>query len=196
MFLEHFSAVAPEKAYRMFNLGATALVGAEHMGVTGLMPATWVCPLDLVPFKATAVVARNHFTRPLIEKSGCFALMIPTVSIVETVMKLGTVSKFDDPEKIEKSGAGIFNAGGYDIPLVKGCAGWAIFKVVSEPHNEQAYDLFIGECEAAWSDARLFKDGHWFLETAPLEMRPLHYVAGGHWYATGQAVTLPHYGNE
>ncbi len=26
MLLEHFTPVAPEKAYRMFNLGATALV--------------------------------------------------------------------------------------------------------------------------------------------------------------------------
>ena len=60
-----------------------------------------------------------------------------------------------------------------------------------------------------WSFVRVFKphpltrrefpeikDGHWLLENAPLEARPLHYVAGGHWYATGEAVTLPQYGND
>lgn len=196
MLLEHFTPVAPEKAYRMFNLGATALVSAEYEGVSDIMPATWICPLDLMPFKVTAVIDKSHFTRPLMEKSGCFALMLPTVSIVEKVMKLGWVSKNDDPDKVEKSGAELFYAGDSTIPLVKGCAAWAIFKIVSEPHNEKAYDLFIGECVKAWADDRVFKDSHWLLENAPLEARPLHYVAGGHWYATGDAVTLPQYGND
>lgn len=104
MSAENFVPVAADKAYRLFNLGATALVSAAYKGDEDVMPATWVCPLDLVPFKTTAVIEPTHYTRPLIEKSGRFALQLPTVAIVEETLKLDFVSKNDDPEKLTKSG--------------------------------------------------------------------------------------------
>lgn len=193
MSAENFVPVAADKAYRLFNLGATALVSAAYKGDEDVMPATWVCPLDLVPFKTTAVIDHTHYTRPLIEKSGRFALQLPTVAIVEEALKLGFVSKNDDPEKLTKSGAQFFRAPGFDLPLVKGCACWAVFDVIREPHNESAYDLFIGTCVGAWADPRVFAGGHWNLEGTPRELRPLHYVAGGHFYATGDTVVVPGY---
>lgn len=195
MLPEFIKPVDPEKIYRLFNLGATALVSAAHEGMTDVMPATWVCPLDVVPFKATACIDSTHFTRPLIERSGFFALMLPTAGIVEEVMKLGWVSKNDDPEKVEGSGAKLFDIEGFPMPFVEGCACWAVFKVIPEPHNQEAYDLFIGECVGAWADERLFSEGHWHLADAPRSMRPLHYVAGGHWHVTGEELVLPEYGD-
>ena len=76
---------------------------------------------------------------------------------------------------------------------VKGCACWAVFDIIREPHNESAYDLFIGTCVGAWADPRVFAGGHWNLEGTPRELRPLHYVAGGHFYATGDTVVVPAY---
>ena len=52
------------------------------------------------------------------------------------------------------------------------------------------YDLFIGEVLAAWADERVFRNGHWEFDTAPDELRTLHYVAGGQFYATGASVTV------
>ena len=37
-------------------------------------------------------------------------------------MKLGSVSKNDDPEKLEKSGVKLFRMQGFELPLVEGCA--------------------------------------------------------------------------
>ncbi|MDO5532843.1 flavin reductase family protein [Sutterella sp.] len=196
MLPEFFEPVPADKAYRLFNLGATPLVSASFEGVDGVMPATWVCPLDLVPFKTTAVIARDHFTRPLMEKSGRFALSLPTASIVEETLRLGFVSKNDDPLKLEHSGAEFFRVDGFDVPLVKGCACWAIFDIIPEAHNQQTYDLFIGTCVGAWADPRVFSNGHWNLEGTPKALRPLHYVAGGHFYATGDPVVVPGYDGE
>ena len=109
------------------------------------------------------------------EKSGYFSLQLPTAAIVKETMRLGAVSKFDMPDKVEKSGAKLFTMPGYDIPLVEGCAAWMIFKILSEPHNQNQYDLFIGECVAAWSDTRVFSNGHWHFETAPAPLSPQHY---------------------
>lgn len=183
--------VALEKAYRLLNLGATSIVSAEFGGESDAMPAAWTCPLSMEPFRATAVVDGTHFTRRLIDESGMFALQLPTAGIARATLALGSVSKNDDPAKLEKSGAHFFFADGFRLPLVEGCAGWMIFKVVpGEERNAEAHDLIIGECIAAWADARVFANGHWQFEKAPPSLRTLHYVAGQHFYAIGEAVNL------
>ncbi|MOA60926.1 hypothetical protein D3C78_1859400 [compost metagenome] len=63
-------------------------------------------------------------------------------------------------------------------------------RVIDEPHNQNTYDLFIGEVVAAWADDRVFRDGHWAYESADPQWRSLHYVAGGHFYAIGEAVVV------
>ena len=55
--------------YRLFNVGGTALVSAAFQGKEDVMPATWVCPLNIEPSRVTACVDSTHYTRPLIEKS-------------------------------------------------------------------------------------------------------------------------------
>ena len=67
---------------------------------------------------------------------------------------------------------------------------WMIFKVIPNEFNEKTYDLFAGECVAAWSDTRVFRDGHFHFETAPDDLRTLHYVAGGHFYTIGKAIEV------
>ena len=176
-----------EKAYRLLNIGGTGVVSAKFDGIEDLMPATWIGALDLMPFKATAVIDKSHFTRPLIEKSGFFAISLPTVSIIEEMMYLGSVSMNDEKDKVKKSGAEIFTLGGYDIPLMRGSAAYMIFKLLPEPHNQEKYDLFIGECVAAWSDERVFRNGHWIFEDADPSLSTVHYVAGRHFYTIGKA---------
>lgn len=100
------------------------------------------------------------------------------------------MSKNDEPEKLEKSGAKFFTMGGWDIPFVEGCAAYVIYKVIPEAHIEKAYDLFVGEAVAAWADPRVFEDGHWKFETAPEDLRTLHYVAGGRFYLIGDPIDV------
>ena len=178
------------KAYRLLNIGATTVISAEFDGKTDAMAVAWACALDLTPCKATIVVDKSHYTRPLIEKSGYFALQLPTVAIAKDVLYLGSVSKNDDPEKLEHSGAAFFYKEGFSIPLLAGCAEWMIFKVIPNEYNEKTYDLFVGECVAAFSDTRVFRDGHFHFEAAPESMRTLHYVAGGHFYAIGKPIDV------
>ena len=176
-----------EKAYRLLNVGGTGLISAEFEGDIDLMPATWVCALDLMPFKATAVIDKSHYTRPLIEKSGYFAISLPTLANIEEMMYLGSVSKHDEKDKIANSKAEIFHLANYQIPLMRNCAAYMIFQLLPEPHNQQTYDLFIGQCIDAWADERVFRDGHWQFENAPAELSTVHYVAGSHFYTIGKA---------
>lgn len=190
MIPANFKPVQSKDVYKLLNIGATTLVSAQHAGVSDVMPAAWACALDIEPCKATVVIDKSHFTRPLVEKSGFFALMLPTRSIARETLFLGSVSKNDEGLKLEKSGARFFYVDGYEMPLVEGCAAWMVFKVLPELHNEKTYDLFIGECVAAWADDRVFKDGRWLFEQAGAEMSTLHYVAGGHFYTMGESLDI------
>ena len=183
------AALDAAKIWQLFNLGGTVLVSAEHDGKTDMMPASWASPLDYD--KVLVVVDKSHYTRKLIEKSGFFALMIPTAAIAPIVMNLGTVSKNDNPRKLEECGTRLVTLPEYDMPLLEGCAAWIVFRVVPELHNQEAYDLFIGEAVAAFADDRVFVNGRWNFEEAPDDLRTLHYVAGGHFYTIGDALEVP-----
>ncbi len=179
-----------EKAYRLINHGPAVLVSSSHGGAHNVMSASWACALDFSPPKVTVVIDKMTKTRGLVEKSGYFALQVPTVEQVQQVYDVGTQSLTFMPDKLEKSGVELFRIEGHETPLVAGCSAWLICKLVPEPHNQQTYDLFIGEVVGAWADERAFKDGHWAFETADPRWRSLHYIAGGTFYAIGDLVRV------
>ncbi|NYE62650.1 flavin reductase (DIM6/NTAB) family NADH-FMN oxidoreductase RutF [Duganella sp. 1224] len=185
---QHIKPVALEKAYRLLNHGPTVLVSASHGGVENVMSAAWSCALDFAPPKVTVVLDKATATRPLVEKSGWFALQVPNMAQLQLTYDVGHTSANDAPDKLARFGVGLFRADGYDVPLVKGSSAWLICKVLPEPRNEQVYDLFIGEVVAAYADERVFQNGHWAFENAGPEWRSLHYIAGGNFYAIGDAV--------
>ena len=187
----HFTAVPLDKAYRLLNHGPTVLVSAAHAGQQNVMAAAWACALDFSPPKVTVVLDKATRTRELVEASGLFALQLPTVPQAAMTLAIGTESAKAMPDKLQRHGVELFNTPGHPhTPLVHGCAAWLVCRVIPEPHNQQAYDLFIGEVVAAWADDRVFRNGHWEFDTAPDELRTLHYVAGGQFYATGASVTV------
>lgn len=188
--LPHFAAVPLEKASRLLNHGPTVIVSAQHAGERNAMSAAWACALDFAPPKVTVVLDKATRTRALVEGSGCFALQLPTVPMAALTKAIGTDSAVTMPDKLQRHGVQLFDAPGLDIPLVEGCAAWLACRLIPEPHNQQAYDLFIGEVVAAWADDRVFRDGHWQFGTAPAELRTLHYVAGGQFYAIGESVVV------
>ena len=59
-------------------------------------------------------------------------------------------------------------------------------------HVAGPHDLVLAEVIAAWADERVFSQGRWHFEDSAPELRSLHHVAGGHFYAIGEPVsTLP-----
>jgi flavin reductase (DIM6/NTAB) family NADH-FMN oxidoreductase RutF len=171
------------------NHGPTVLVSAQHDGTQNVMAAAWACVLDYgQSTKVTVVLDKSTFTRGLVEASGYFALQLPTMAMATLTHALGSESAHDVPNKLEKLGAKTFAAPGFDLPLVEGCVAWLACKLVPEPHNQQSYDLFIGEVLGAWADERVFRDGRWNFEDGPPDLRTIHHVAGGHFFVTGEVV--------
>lgn len=185
---DHIENVEPGKAYRLINHGPTVLVSSHHAGVDNVMAAAWCCALDFAPPKLMVVIDKSTATRAMVEQSGRFVIQIPTAAQLQLTHDVGTISLEDDPAKLHSCGARLFRMAGSDLPFVAGCAAWLACQVVPEPHMQETYDLFIAEITGAWADSRIFKNGHWLYEQATPEWRSLHHVAGGHFYAIGEAL--------
>lgn len=180
------------KAYRLLNHGPTVLVSAEHAGQRNIMAAAWAMPLDFDPPKVAVVLDKSTLTRQWVEQSGTFVLQVPTVALADIVQTLGTTSgkAFAAHAGLDKFSAyGLRTSQGLviDAPLLEGCVAWLECKLLPEPHNQQTYDLFLGEVVAASADSRVFSDGHWHFEGHDT-LRTLHHVAGGHFFAIGDAL--------
>ena len=187
----HIAPVPLEKSHRLINHGPTVLVSARHAGVDNVMAAAWVCALDFAPPKLTVVLDKSSKTRELIEQGGSFVVQVPTAAQLRLTHALGNLSLHDDADKLKHCGVELFGIEGRDLPFVAGCSAWLACRLVPEPHNQQAYDLFIGEVVGAWADARVFGNGRWHFENAAPSLRSLHYVAGGQFYATGESLLVP-----
>jgi len=187
---KHIATVPLEKAYRLLNHGPTVLVSARCDGSEDVMAAAWACALDFSPPKLTVVLDKITRTRQLVEKSGSFVIQVPTVAQLRLTHEVGTRSLFDDPAKLISSSVNLFSIEGHDQPFVAGCSAWLACRLIPEPHNQHTYDLFIGEVVGAWADTRVFNDGHWHFESADVALRSLHYIAGGHFYAIGEALDI------
>ncbi|THC45359.1 flavin reductase family protein [Massilia sp. Mn16-1_5] len=184
----HIQAVPLEKAYRLLNHGPTVLVSSHHDGVDNVMAAAWACALDFAPPKLTVVLDKQTATRGLVEASGRFVVQVPTVALLDVTNQVGNRGLADNPSKLADAGIGLLRLAGDSLPFVEGCSAWLACRLVPEPHNQAAYDLFIGEVVGAWADDRVFRDGHWHFEEAGPEWRSIHHVAGGHFYAIGEAM--------
>ncbi|KAF7598669.1 MAG: flavin reductase [Candidatus Dactylopiibacterium carminicum] len=186
----HILPVELEKAYRLLNHGPTVLVSASHGGIDNVMAAAWACALDFAPPKLTVVLDRASYTRRLIEQGGTFAIQIPTAAQLDLTLAVGSISGGEVKDKLARCGVELFRAeGAAQQPLVAGCSAWLACRLIPEPHNQQTYDLFIGEVVGAWADSRVFRNGHWLFEQTDPQWRSLHHVAGGHFYAIGEAMT-------
>jgi flavin reductase (DIM6/NTAB) family NADH-FMN oxidoreductase RutF len=187
---KHILPVELEKAYRLLNHGPTVLVSASHGGVDNVMAAAWSCALDFSPPKVTLVLDKATATRGLVEQSGYFVLQVPNMAQLELTHAVGGVSLADTPDKLARCGVELFRVDGHEAPLVAGSSAWLICKVIPEPHNQQTYDLFIGEVVAAYADSRVFRNGHWEFDKADPRWRSLHYIAGGQFYAIGESAVV------
>jgi flavin reductase (DIM6/NTAB) family NADH-FMN oxidoreductase RutF len=181
MLIPRPSCVAPvelPKSYRLLNHGPTVLVSSASGNEQNVMAAAWNMGLDFSPAKICVVIDKKTHTRKLIEQSGEFVLGVPSRAIARQVLQVGGVSG-RETNKFDSFGLDTFSADRVATHLLAGCVAWLECKRIAEPHNEQTYDLFIGEVVAAHADTRVFRDGHWQYDrdTDP-NLQTLHYIAG------------------
>jgi len=186
--MQAFVTVELAKSYRLLNHGPTVLVSSAHAGAQNVMAAAWAMPLDFDPPKVLVVVDKATHTRELMEASGEFVLNIPCRAQAEQVLTAGSCSG-KEVDKFAVSGLTALPGETVAAPHVDGCIAYLECRIISEPHNQQQYDLFIGEVLAAKADADVWHDGHWQFDGHD-DKRSLHYIAGGNFFSIGEQFSV------
>ncbi|ATB38519.1 NAD(P)H-flavin oxidoreductase [Cystobacter fuscus] len=174
------------RAYKLLNHGPTTLVTSAAHGRTNVMAAAWAMPVDLVPPKVAVVIGEGTFTRELVDASGELTLCVPTRAQLDAVYAVGSDSGRDE-DKWALSGLRAAPASRVQAPLVEGCVGWLECRVLPESDVQRKYDLFLAEVVAAWVEDSVWKEGGWDF-SAGEEYRPIHHLAGGVFFATGERI--------
>jgi flavin reductase (DIM6/NTAB) family NADH-FMN oxidoreductase RutF len=154
------------------------------------MAAAWNMPLDFDPPRISIVIDKNTYTRQLLEAAGTFALNVPCVQQIDQVQQVGSSSGRDLPavtDKFAHYGLNTFASTTIDAPMLSGCVAWLECKLIAESHMQNSYDLFVADVVAAYADERVFSAGHWHFDGHD-QLRTLHHVAGGAFFATGTAL--------
>ena len=175
------------KAYRVLNHGPVTLVTSAAGGRRNIMAASWAMPLDFSPPKVAVVIDVNTYTRQLVDASGVFALNIPCRNLAQATLQAGSIAG-GAADKFAALGVSTFAAEKIEVPLVEGCVAWLECRVLAEPHNQERHDLFVAEVIHAQADDRVFSRGRWKFEDDGL--RTLHYLAGGSFFVTGEALDV------
>lgn len=182
--MSHLKDVPLAKAYLLLNHGPSTIVTSEHDGVANVMAAAWVMPLDFDPPKLLLVLDRNTWSRHLVEGSGAFVIQLPSRQQAQLTLAVGS-SNGGEMNKFEQLDIRTSRARQIEAPIVEGCVAYLECKVISEPNNQEKYDLFIAEVVAAYADERAFSNGRWHFPND--DLRTIHYQAGGAFFATGEA---------
>ncbi len=185
--MSHLKDVPLAKAYLLLNHGPSTIVTSEHDGVANVMAAAWVMPLDFDPPKLLLVLDRNTWSRHLVEGSGAFVIQLPSRQQAELTLAVGS-SNGGETNKFEQLDIRTSRARNIQAPIVDGCVAYLECKVISEPNNQERYDLFIAEVVAAYADERAFSNGRWHFPND--DLRTIHYQAGGAFFATGEAIQV------
>jgi flavin reductase (DIM6/NTAB) family NADH-FMN oxidoreductase RutF len=176
-------------AYRLLNHGPTVLVGSQHAGRSNVMAAAWAMPLDFDTPKIAVVIDKATLTRELIDASGVLSINVPTVAMKDQVMGAGGMSGKNHPDKLARCQISTLTAPNTGVPLVQGCIAQLECRMLpATAYVAGPHDLILAEVIAAWADERVFTEGRWHFEDAPPELRSLHHVAGGNFYAIGERV--------
>jgi flavin reductase (DIM6/NTAB) family NADH-FMN oxidoreductase RutF len=151
------------------------------------MAAAWAMPLDFDPPKVAVVIDKATYTRELVERSNRFALSVPCRAQARQVNYVGSHSG-RDVDKFAAAGLQALEEPDARSPLVSGCVAWLDCERLPQPEQEARFDLFLGLVTGAWALESAFSKGRWHFGPPDSELRTLHHIAGGHFFATGDEV--------
>ncbi len=174
-----------EKAHRILALSSVTFVSSATEDDKNIMPAGWVGTVatDIL----SVIMDSANYTRKVMENSGYFVLQVPRASQSDLIVELAK-SRHVHEDKLAK--LSFFDPSNQGYPLLEDCLAWVVCEIIPERRNQEVYDLFLGRIVAAWADDSVFRDGRWHLDQVDPQDRPVHYVAGGQFYQTGNGFQL------
>lgn len=152
--------VGKDNANRLVNCGMVILVSCAYRDKRNITTCAWHMPVSKVPSAVTIALAKKHFSSELIRKSGEFIINIPDWSLLDKVVKCGSVSGVC-VDKFKETGFTSQKAHSLaKTPVISECAG-SIECALIDTKEVGDHFLFLGEVVHAEADEDYFKDGFW-----------------------------------
>lgn len=182
-----YDAVPLDKAYLLLNHGPTVMVTSALGNKQNIMSAAWITALDFDPPKVVVIIDKNNYSKELIQSSGEFAILVPSKAQAKQVLEVGATTG-REIDKFITFNLTTLPSKTIHAPLITDCLACLECKLIPEAHNQDKYDLYIGEVTAAWADPDVFSEGRWHITND--QKRSIHYQAGGTFFEIGNAFTV------
>jgi len=157
--------------------GPVVLVTTFYDGISNVMAMSWHTMLDFEPPLVGCVVGEESYTFGLLKRSQECVFNIPSVELVQTVVKIGNCSGFT-VNKFKKFHLTQEEASEVEAPLLKECYVNLECKVV-DTSMVKKYNLFIVEVVKGWMRSK---------KTRSLM---IHHCGKGNFVVDGKLVKIP-----
>lgn len=188
--MSNFRPVSLEFATRLINHGPTVMVTSRSKDgkQRNVMTAAWSTLVEFAPPRLVVVINKEAYTRELLEKSGVFAVCVPTVSFIDQVYAVGSITG-RGIDKFSRFNIETVKSPKLDIPVIEnGCVAWLECRLLPEPGPQDRYDTCFGEVVSAAADERVFRDGLWNFTDKNRDLHTIHHLGGGNFVISGDMV--------
>lgn len=162
------------EATRLISHGPCVLVSVGDKERDNLFAVAWNTPIRKSPPMVAIESGKSHFSYPFIERTGEFAVNVPTADIAHKVLAAGRVSGRDVADKFSHVGLNRERAAYIQAPLVAETVASLECKV-SQVVELGASALVIAQVLRAVVDVESFENGAWRFDKG---LRLLHHLGG------------------
>ena len=170
-----FVELSLNKAFMLFEPGPVILVSTHDGKKNNLMTISWHMVTDFTPTLALTTGPWNHSFKAMMKKKEC-VLVVPTVDIIEKVIRIGDCSG-KDTDKFKKFELTPLPASEVAAPLVKECLACLECKIID--YIEEP-GIFLLQGVKAWID------------NERKERRTFHANGDGTFVVDGETIDLHH----
>jgi flavin reductase (DIM6/NTAB) family NADH-FMN oxidoreductase RutF len=152
--------VYKDNANRLINCGMVVLVTSAYKDKANITTCAWQVPLSKKPPALAVALAKKHFSSELIRKSEEFIVNIPDWSLLDKVVRCGTLSGW----KVDKfAQVGLTPQKAHSLvktPKIGECIGSLECSLFDIKEIGDHY-LFFGEIIYAEAESDYFGEGFW-----------------------------------
>lgn len=175
--------LSPTQALNLVQIHPTVVITSiNEEGVCNAASFSWISPASFNPPMLGVSVSPKRYTHKNLKENGKFVVNILTKHFLKEVMKVGSQSFKENPNKLEESDLSLMDSEKIEVPRVEESVGWLECKV----HNmidAGDHSIVIGKILNAGVE-----EDFWEERFLPEKAETLHHLGGNEFLVGGNVV--------
>ncbi len=165
----------PTRVREHLETGPVVLVSSAYKGETNIMTMGWYMMMEFTPALLACIISNQHHSFELIRKSRQCVINVPTLELIDTVVRIGN-STGGEIDKFAEFGLTKVPAAIVAAPLIGEC--YASFECrLADTSNIKKYNMFIWEVVKA------------HVSSTPKRPKTIHYQGNGIFRVAGEQIS-------